>query len=534
MHTGKILPIAAIAAGVASTTFTVADDRYCSVLPHGVIEDSGWALARLNDGSSPSSGSVDFHYPEASRSVRLYLIDSAVDNTSGWFDDNPNLTINQAIRVATGLPYDPTTETANLDHGTRMLSVIAGAELGVACGVPIELFSYDIYPGGVSNIALLISAIGEAVTQHEIDKLSDPDLLGVICIANGTGSATTSPSLLASIDQALLQGLVVVVSAGNDASDALNGNTATEVINHTKDAYLPAAYGSSRDGLISVGASTRSNEVSSISNFGTAIDVWAPGVDVLTFDPANPSGGQSSQMSGTSPATALVTASALAELARQPDLDPAGVEDALDERLYAGAVSIIQIDDDLDNDGSVDELERFFGYPIDDPASSPPPTGYAANGTTSELSFTIDAELWQPGDPMNLSDSSAWRLLASSDLVNWVVVEPVLNIGSEANGRIAVTAIAANDPPASSTAPEEEATAPRAYVTNPEQIESSRQIYREVFESNPELYPQWYWETFDIAKDLPIAHHSPIESEAGGTPGGSGKLFYRIEVIPNP
>ncbi|MCH7227691.1 S8 family serine peptidase [Haloferula sp. A504] len=511
------------------------------MIPHGVIEDSGWALARLNDGANPSSGTLDFRYPESSRPVRLYLIDSAVDNTSGWFDDNANLTFVQGIRVASGTSYDPGSETASLDHGTRMLSVIAGPEFGVACGVPVELYSYDIYPSEGSNIALLVSAVGQATARHEIDKLSNPDLLGVICIANGTGDPTRSPTLLAAIDQALGQGLVVVVSAGNDNADALNGHNPAQVINHVKDAYLPAAYGSSRDGLITVGASTQDNAKSPTSNFGAAIDVWAPGVEVPTFDTANPSGGQSSPMNGTSPAAAMVAAAAIAELSRQPGLDPAGVEDELKSRLYAaGSVSIVQIDDDLDADGSVDELERFFGYPIDDATSAPPPVGFVASGSTSELSFTIDADLWQPDNPLELSDSSAWRLLGSSDLINWVVVDPVLVIGSEADGRLPVTAVASNEsvpPPAAPTDPETaqttnpEATAPKAYVATPEEIMATQELIRQLFESTPELYPEWYWETLGVAYETQTV---PGEVSLTVTPTSSQRVFYRIEVIPNP
>ena len=62
------------------------------IVPNGQITDSGWALARLNDGGSAISAN-SYLFPETKAPVRLYLIDTAVDNSSGWFDSNPNLSI---------------------------------------------------------------------------------------------------------------------------------------------------------------------------------------------------------------------------------------------------------------------------------------------------------------------------------------------------------------------------------------------------------------------------------------------------------
>lgn len=453
MHTGKILPLAALAAACIATTFDATGDPATALFPQGVVEDSGWALARLNDGSSPSNGTMAFRYPESSRPVRLYLIDSAVDNTSGWFDDNANLTFVKGLRIPGGgnppITYDPKQEAATNDHGTRILSIIAGSELGVACGIPIELYSYDVYPDDSSDLGRLTSAIGRAT----LDKLQNPDTLGVVCIANSTNDPAINSELHAAIEDAIEAGLVVVVSAGNKGVDALNGHEVEDVSAHGKAAYLPAAYGSSLDGLITVGASDQDNEQASLSNHGDAVDLWAPGVDVLTFDLANRDDGQSSPMTGTSPAAAMVAAAAIAELSRQPNLSPAEVEAAIKLRLFEAEVNVVQLDDDLDGDGAVDELERFFGFAINDPASVPPSVSIAVDDSNVKLSFTIDESLWNGADPMTLADGTSWRLLSCPGFGCWRNVEEMYQTevdpvaGPPVDGRVPITLTVPKDAP---------------------------------------------------------------------------------------
>ncbi|MBI1222979.1 MAG: S8 family serine peptidase [Bacteroidetes bacterium] len=65
------------------------------------------------------------------------------------------------------------------------------------------------------------------------------------------------------LDEIMSKGIIIVASAGNEGS--------------TEDAY-PAAY----NGVIAVGATTSDDKVWSNSNFGSYIDVMAPGVNIFT------------------------------------------------------------------------------------------------------------------------------------------------------------------------------------------------------------------------------------------------------------
>jgi thermitase len=87
------------------------------------------------------------------------------------------------------------------------------------------------------------------------------------------------------VDYAWLRGVVVVAAAGNSNTDR---------------PIYPAAY----DKVISVAATNQNDRKASFSNFGTTIDVAAPGVEIVS---AVPSGGYT-ELSGTSMASPHVAA----------------------------------------------------------------------------------------------------------------------------------------------------------------------------------------------------------------------------------
>jgi len=406
-----------------------------AIVPHGSLEDAGWPLARLNDGSIEANQvSYSYTYPETTTPVRLYLIDTGIDSTedaSEWFAGNSNLTLlgTELVRGA----LDPTVSTA-IKHGTQMLSIIAGPDAGAALGTPIEVMNYDIYPdgdGSASGVSLLIDALGKVQTH----ALTNPSMPSVVCIANGSSAANeTSESLSNAIQALTSSGITVIVSAGNQGADA--------------GSYIPAAYGTS-DGVICVGASDIDNERRDDSNFGNSVDLFAPGEGVSSFDPLGQSApGQSTSMNGTSPATALVTAAALANLSRDPSLSPAELEACLKENAFADSVNLVQLKpgDDADHDGVADDIEKFFGTNPDNPSERPAPPTLVRSGNTTTLGFSVDSDLFVAGTPGTLSDGSTWKVLRSQDLKNWTEASGVATPGVSVDGKTPISyAVTDND-----------------------------------------------------------------------------------------
>ncbi|MGB6219933.1 S8 family serine peptidase [Haloferula sp.] len=396
------------------------------IIPNGSTPNPGWALARLNDGDNPALTEA-YLYPETSNPVRLYLIDNSVDNSSGWFNANPNLTIQTEL---VGTPLNAGTPRGTL-HGTRMLGIIAGPETGSALGTPIEVINYDIYPDGEgsnSSSGLLAEAVERAVF-HQLFNSEKP---AIICIAAGSAFAGASPVLQDAVDFAVSEGITVIVAAGNFNKPAAN--------------YVPAAYGT-MDGVICVGASSQSNGKLSNSNFGAAVDFYAPGDSVRTVRVSAPQSGFYDASTGTSPAAALATGAALATLSMHPNYSPAELEASLKASTHAGvAVNLVQLPPiDSDGDGVHDVLERFAGSdPLDlnETPAKPTVAGSSLPGgmTTVSISFTIDSDLFNAGNPFELNDGITWRVMESPCLKSWSTsTSGELSYGAVSNGRIPVT-----------------------------------------------------------------------------------------------
>jgi len=412
------------------------------MVPNGDIEDAGWALARLNDGGDLSRAS--YSYQETTNPVRLYLIDTSVKQTKAWgtwFKANPKLSIIANVRVGAG--------TAKaFEHGTKMLSVIAGPETGAAQGTPVGAVIYDVYEGSTDAGSTTNSAnIASAVLNARLRHLSNnPRIPGVVCIASGSDTTEPSTTLRNSIDAAVAAGLTVVVSAGNLNKDVALG-------------YIPAAYGDT-PGVICAGASSAANTKYATSNWGEPVDLYAPGENVRTLNYTAPKLGSYGTMSGTSPSCALTAAAALIELSKDPTHTPPQVEEKLvgiaypaaadfyptptEGEAYPGEIAtLVQVEPnpepDSDFDGSADVLESFFASDPADATSRPVPLAVAQASSQISISFLVAQDQFNPADSTNLANGSTWKVQFSPDLLVWQDAAGTLAVGTPANGRVPLT-----------------------------------------------------------------------------------------------
>ena len=428
-------PVLTLCAGALAET-----ENPVPMFRNGDIQDAGWALARLNDGGDLSRQS--YSYEETANPVRLYLIDTSVKQTKAWgnwFKLNPKLSIIANVRVGAG--------TAKaFEHGTKMLSVIAGPETGAAQGTPVQAVLYDVYEGSTEASSQTDSAnIASAVLNARLRHLSNnPRIPGVVCIASGSATPETSTTLRDSINAAVAAGLTVVVSAGNLDKDVALG-------------YIPALYGET-PGVICAGASSAANTKYSTSNWGEPVDLYAPGEQVRTLNYAAPKSGSYSTMSGTSPSAALTTAAALIELSKDPTLTPAQVEERLVGVAYPAAsefypsgseaaaasqgdiATLVQVEPnpepDSDFDGSADLLESFFASNPADATDRPAAPGIAQASGQVAVSFQVAQEQFNPADIYNLANGSTWKVQFSTDLHVWKDAIGTLSVGTPAGGRV--------------------------------------------------------------------------------------------------
>ena len=188
-------------------------------------------------------------------------------------------------------------------HGTHVSGTIA-ARGDDATGVAGVAWSASIMPlrvlgdDGSGRVSDVVKAYGYAA-RHGARVLN-------ASLGGGSFSRTERDAIAAAPN------VLFVVAAGNDGAD----NDAT--------GSYPCNYG--LDNVVCVAASDQSDGLASFSNYGaTTVDIAAPGVNIASSWP----GAAWRLLDGTSMATPHVAGAAALVLAARPELDVAGLRDAL-------------------------------------------------------------------------------------------------------------------------------------------------------------------------------------------------------------
>ena len=170
----------------------------------------------------------------------------------------------------------PNSSRAILLCSTHVAGTICGAQFGVSsncqlCAVKV------MSANGEGTWSDVIAGI-----NHVVAKCSG--VVGSLCVVNiSLGSFGYNEIFNVAVSDAETKGVVVVVAAGNTNEDACS--------------YSPA----STTSAITVGSSTIADEKSSFSNWGTCVDVYAPGSDITSAWNSSPT--STSTFSGTSMAS---------------------------------------------------------------------------------------------------------------------------------------------------------------------------------------------------------------------------------------
>jgi subtilisin family serine protease len=131
-------------------------------------------------------------------------------------------------------------------------------------------------------------------------------------IANISLSTAASKSFNQAVRNSASSGVFYSVAAGNDDDKACN--------------YSPASAGAGTDnGIVTTAATDSSGREASFSNHGSCVDLWAPGVSILSTK----LGGGTANMSGTSMAAPHVGGTAALYLSTHAAATPGAVERAL-------------------------------------------------------------------------------------------------------------------------------------------------------------------------------------------------------------
>ena len=205
-------------------------------------ENPTWGLDRVDQSALPLSNT--YTNTQQGLGVRAYVVDTGVLTTHAEFTG----------RIASGFSAiaDGRGVVDCNGHGTHVAGTVAGSTYGVAKQaqiVPVRVLDC----AGSGYLSGVVSGIDWIAQNHTVGTP------GVVNMSLGGGISST---LDAAVEGLVSRGITVVVAAGNSSADACNTSPARTA------------------GAVTVAASSITDGFAYFSNFGSCVDLVAPGVDI--------------------------------------------------------------------------------------------------------------------------------------------------------------------------------------------------------------------------------------------------------------
>lgn len=252
--------------------------------PNDPSFSSQWGLTNIN---APTA----WNYFSTGSNVVVAIVDDAIERTHA--DLSPNLWVNPGEIAGNNIDDDnngyiddingydvgsndnnPNPPNSSFDHGTHVAGIVS-ARSNNGAGVASIGFSCKLM------CVKSTTTVGQVTNGYDgivYAAVSGADIINMSW--GGPGSSTTGQNI---VNYAVGEGCILIAAAGNDNVDTQ---------------FYPAAY----NNVVSVAATTSTNTKASFSNYGTWIDVSAPGNNIYSTTVGNTYGNKS----GTSMASPMV------------------------------------------------------------------------------------------------------------------------------------------------------------------------------------------------------------------------------------
>lgn len=269
------------------------------------IEAATWGLNRIGADSKSRDG----------RGTHIYVLDTGVRHTHTQFSGRavPGIDVTSG-RVVACSSSSSTCARDRQGHGTHCAGTAAGRTFGVATGARVygaKVLGDD----GYGQLSWSQAALDWIATRGSRPRVASMSL----------GGFGTSSSDRAAVDRAVAAGVSVVVAAGNENDNACRYSPA----------FVPSA--------ITVGSTTSRDARSGFSNYGSCVNIWAPGSNVLSASHLSDS--RSVTFSGTSMACPHVSGAAALALQANPGLSSSSVLRRMYDVSESGKISGLRTGD---------------------------------------------------------------------------------------------------------------------------------------------------------------------------------------------
>jgi subtilisin family serine protease len=257
-----------------------------------------WGLDRLDQPTLPLSGT--YTYYKNGSTVDAYIFDTGIKLTHAEFTG----------RVSSGFNAVTANGSANDDngHGSHVAGTVGGTTYGVAKGIrliPVKVLDAN----GSGAYSGVIAGINWAIETHYTNFA-----VGNMSLGGGASTAIDD-----AVRSAIKDGIVMCLAAGNSNVDAITSSPA-----RTAEA-------------ITVGSTTSTDARSSFSNYGSVVDIFAPGSAITSA--WYTSNTAINTISGTSMASPHVAGVAALYLENNLGTTTAEIEAALKNNAVLGTIT---------------------------------------------------------------------------------------------------------------------------------------------------------------------------------------------------
>ncbi|MFE9041866.1 S8 family peptidase [Streptomyces sp. NPDC007818] len=247
-----------------------------------------WGLDRIDQRALPLNQS--YTYPDtAGQGVTAYIIDTGVRISHGDFGG-------RAFNGFDAVDNDNVSQDGN-GHGTHVAGTVAGSAYGVA--KKAKIVGVRVLDNNGSGTTAGVVAGIDWVTRNAVKP----------AVANMSLGGGADATLDAAVRNSIASGVTYAVAAGNSNANASN--------------YSPARVSEA----LTVGSTTNTDARSSFSNYGSVVDIFAPGSSITSAWHTGDSA--TNTISGTSMASPHVAGAAALYLGDNPTATPAQVGTAL-------------------------------------------------------------------------------------------------------------------------------------------------------------------------------------------------------------